>query len=326
MSSVILWHTNFQQGQRLPQSLLGTNGSNRETGMFSIFQRDRTAVTVIEYGGVHFGTDRDIRVGDPTQPDSRGVSNMLSILRATIGMVIAAHAPALFGQMIHQDVGNHGVTDSYYESGAVSGMFQGPNWFFRFGDSVPPLAPFGGQSIAGGGGLAGGIGWAGGKTSGHLNFNFAQGSSRSMTTGGASVTTMDGFPGSIQSQTLRPFVTGVTPIVSSSSFSNAETIQNQRQLASLRQSQVALANKKLQSHLQRAETAFDNGRYKMARANLKSALRLVSKMSGHPQVRSVLLSHIKEVGELIKQQNKAERSKVKSKNDHPSPRPELPRM
>lgn len=72
-----------------------------------------------------------------------------------------------------------------------------------------------GQNLGGRGGNGGqgGVAVHGSPGGFHLNFNFAQGSSRSFHSQTPSVTLMNGGTGSFRSGTLRPFVTSLIPVV-----------------------------------------------------------------------------------------------------------------
>jgi hypothetical protein len=88
---------------------------------------------------------------------------------------------------------------------------------------------------------------------------------------------MNGFPGSMSSGVVRPFVVGLTPIVSDYPVvdpSQTTARIGQQQLSSLRQSQAALQNKKLDQYLRRAERAESDGNKRMARANYRGAIAL----------------------------------------------------
>ena len=88
---------------------------------------------------------------------------------------------------------------------------------------------------------------------------------------------MDGFPGSIQSGTIRPFVTGFTPVVSTFPQPvDTESVQNLRQLAKLRQSQNELRDQRLQTLLQRIYQAESSGNVRMAHANYRSAIAMTN--------------------------------------------------
>ena len=150
------------------------------------------------------------------------------------------------------------------------------------------------------GGLSGGFGFAGGGLSGSLNFNFSQSSSRTSGTTSAGVTTLDGYPGSFQSGTIRPFVTGVTPVVSNFQRRiQAQAAIGQHQLAELRQSQANLADQRLQSHLSRATSAEKDGDYRMAIANYKRAIGI----AGNP-LRFRLEQRITDLKERMREERK----------------------
>ena len=131
-------------------------------------------------------------------------------------------------------------------------------------------------------GLRTGAAFQRGGVSGNLSFQFAQGSNRSITSTAPSITTMNGYPGSITSQTIRPFVTGVTPVVGDyPTLSAAPAGQQMR--AAVQQSQafdiqqrIAKSNNKKQQkaleHFNRGQRAETEGNLKMARANYRIAL------------------------------------------------------
>ena len=98
-----------------------------------------------------------------------------------------------------------------------------------------------------------------------------QSSNRSITSQSASVTTMDGYPGQIVSQQLRPFVTGVTPVVGGRSAAAPIADSRHATLARISQSAAARSNAKLARYLRRAESATEKGNVRMARANYKLA-------------------------------------------------------
>lgn len=184
------------------------------------------------------------------------------------------------GQMIHTEVPFTSINSDYFESSGVRWSLRGPNWFANFGGQGPLLPPFG--SADPGAGLRGGFGFSNGGVSGSLGFHFAQGSSRSITSTTPSLTTMDGYPGSISAGVVRPFVIGFTPVVGD--FSGAVAPLNaanqagdqmrQQQLMSLRQSQAVLQNKRLDQYLRRAARAESDGNKRMARANYRSAIAI----------------------------------------------------
>lgn len=180
-------------------------------------------------------------------------------------------------QMIHSTVPFQNLGSSFYEANSMGGSLAGRNWFANFGGGGPLLPPFGDSAGGGvvGGGLSGGIGFAGGGVSGNLRFNFAQGSSRSISSSTPSLTTINGYPGSFSSTVTRPFVTGVTPVVGGypTIVSPSAEIRRQ-QLSALQQSQAELNNRKLQQYLRRVERAESNKNVRMARANLRLAIAI----------------------------------------------------
>lgn len=113
---------------------------------------------------------------------------------------------------------------------------------------------------------------------------FIQSSNQSITSTSASVTSLDGFPASISSQTIRPFVTGITPVVSGYAYgvptrdnSSQQMFQanQQSQREYLRSRAAANANAKQERALQSAQRGWraeQSGNLRQARANYRSAL------------------------------------------------------
>lgn len=115
-------------------------------------------------------------------------------------------------QQINSGTGNINSGDSFGEFIGSSWGARGKNWFFGFGGGAPgggAFPPFGGAP----GGLSGGFGFGGGGLSGGFGFTAGQGSSRSIGSTSASITSLNGTPGFIFDGTLRPFVTEITPVV-----------------------------------------------------------------------------------------------------------------
>jgi hypothetical protein len=176
-------------------------------------------------------------------------------------------------QMVTQGVGNIGLGSGFGESFGVGWWLHGPNFDFRTGG--PPLqVPFGPQvqpsSI--------GPGFVGNSFSGGLTLYGGQASTSSISGTSASVTSMDGFPGSIQSGTVRPFVTGFTPVVGQYPMPPIDPTAaiRQTQLDKIAWSKMKSQNERLQQYLERAERAEKSGDLKMARANYRRALMLAS--------------------------------------------------
>lgn len=92
---------------------------------------------------------------------------------------------------------------SFHENIGFTWGLQGNGWFFNSPGLAPP--PFG----AGGGGasLGGGFGWGG------LRLVAEQGASTTMSSQSPSVTVMNGGTGYFSDTTIRPFVTGLFPVV-----------------------------------------------------------------------------------------------------------------
>lgn len=186
-------------------------------------------------------------------------------------------------QMIHTGVPLESARSGYFEQSGVQWSLRGPNFFANSGGGVVP--PFGssGQGFGSGAGVGFGLG---GGIGGSINFNMAQGSSRSISSGSASVTTLDGYPGSISSQTIRPFVTGVTPVIGGYSYGSPTTENASNQMfQSHLQSQNAALQARLNANLQakqskaaeafqRALEADSSGNLRKARANYRKALAL----------------------------------------------------
>jgi hypothetical protein len=118
-------------------------------------------------------------------------------------------------QQVTVTVPRVGVQDSFYENFGVGwgGRWSGPggHGFFNWGPGGvrPPFAP--GFSPSGGFGF--GIGGFGRGGSGWLGFSGASGSSRSIAMDSVSLTVPNGGVGMIQDVTVRPFVTGLEPVV-----------------------------------------------------------------------------------------------------------------
>ena len=113
-------------------------------------------------------------------------------------------------QMVTVGTPFQSVGDSFFEGTNLGWSLNGPNFFATFngGGAAPP---FGGYNPNAG--IQGGFGFNGGPFSGGLNFNAAQGASRTFTSVTPMVTTLNGQPGYFTQSVQRPFVTGVVPIV-----------------------------------------------------------------------------------------------------------------
>lgn len=157
------------------------------------------------------------------------------------------------------------------------GSFTGPNWFANLNNQV--ASPLG--SHLSNSGLSGGYRFVGGGVSGGINFQFAQGSSRSISGTSQSMTTAHGYPGHFFSGQVRPFVTGITPVVGAYPTADPTLHQLaaadwQAKRASIAQATAARENGHLRSYLLRAERAEAVGDLRMARANYRFAARLAA--------------------------------------------------
>jgi len=202
-----------------------------------------------------------------------------------VGFVCSAGLRSCHGQMITTATPFNNIDSSFFENNSIHWSLRGKNWFANSGGG-PLLPPFGG--IAGGtavaGGLSGGFGFAGGGVRGSLGFNFSQGSSRSFSSTTPYLTTMDGYPGSISSGVLQPFVTGYFPVVGNytaatgplNSSRRAAAEIGQQQVSTLRQAQAKRYNGKLAQYLRRAEQGEAAGNKRMARANYRLAISIAA--------------------------------------------------
>ena len=178
-------------------------------------------------------------------------------------------------QLITSGVPFQSIGSGYSESNSINWSVGGPNWFANINNQVFP--PFGPSLINTG--SSGGFGIGGNGFSGGLNFNFAQGSNRSNISTTPSITTMSGYPGSFFSGEIRPFVTGITPIVSAypntqNPLAELAVADQQEKLSAIAERNVNHQSEKLRSYLRRAERAESEGDMKMARANYRRALPL----------------------------------------------------
>ena len=116
------------------------------------------------------------------------------------------------------------------------------------------------------------------RITGALGFNFGQSSSQTITSSSASVTTMNGVPGGITSRTVRPFLTGLIPVVgiypSIPAAGQAAAEQSGQRMARIRDSRAAANYERLQRLLQRIERAEQQGNKRMARANYRTAIAI----------------------------------------------------
>ena len=208
------------------------------------------------------------------------------MIRIVVALSMAAACGVLSrdcgAQMVTTSVPYNVASDSFFENNSITWSIRGKNWFANSGGA--PLPPFGG--LAGGtavaNGLSGGFGFGGGKVRGSLGFNFSQGSSRSFSSTIPSVTTMNGYPGSISYGVLQPFVTGISPVVGNYAAATNPLTQSQRtvhesgqqQISNLRQAQAKRHQDKLSQYVRRANQAEASGNKRMARANYRLAISI----------------------------------------------------
>jgi hypothetical protein len=126
-------------------------------------------------------------------------------------LTVALVSPGRAQQQVHVSTPLIGISDSYYEHFGVGWGWRqaGPRggWFMNFGSPQSVIPPFGGydpnQDFR--------VGFGG------RNFQFSlaasQGSNRTLTMAAPSLTMMNGARGQIFSGSIRPFVTGVIPVV-----------------------------------------------------------------------------------------------------------------
>ncbi|MDE0865400.1 MAG: hypothetical protein OSA98_16560 [Rubripirellula sp.] len=202
-----------------------------------------------------------------------------------VGFACSAGQISCHGQMITTAAPFNNISSSFFENNSINWSLRGKNWFANSGGG-PLLPPFGGTAggTAVAGGLSGGFGFSGGGVRGSLGFNFAQGSTRSISSTTPYLTTMDGYPGSISSGVLQPFVTGYFPIVGNytaataplNSSRRAAAEISQQQVSNLRQAQAKRYNGKLAQYLLRAEQGEAAGNKRMARANYRLAISIAA--------------------------------------------------
>ncbi len=188
--------------------------------------------------------------------------------------------------MIHTATPFQTMGTSQYQNNQIGFSLGGPNFFANINPGNNPI-PFAPEAVNTG--LSGGFSQSyGNGISGNLRFNFAQGSSRTMSSTTPSLTTMDGYPGFISSVTTVPFVSSVMPIVGgapviivpgiSSPGSTAHAALGaqmyQEQIAAVQRSNNHLYEAKLRESIERAERAESQGNVRMARANYLNAIRI----------------------------------------------------
>jgi hypothetical protein len=130
------------------------------------------------------------------------VSSMLSV-------------PAFAQQQVTVTTPLVGINDSFYEHFNIHWGLQrswpGGSWFMNFGGPNSVIPPFGGYDPNND--FRFGVATRGSGFSGFFGLSASQGSNRTMTMVAPSVTMMNGVPGQVFSGSIRPFVTGLIPVV-----------------------------------------------------------------------------------------------------------------
>lgn len=165
------------------------------------------------------------------------------LLLTTISIaVMFGFASSGDAQQVYTTVPLVNVQDSYYESIGTDWGFSrsGPNGYFFFNRGAnPAIPPFGGydpNSLA-----RFGFGTRGNNGGFYFNAWAGQGSSRTITSAAPSLMLQNGIPGYFQDISVRPFVTGFTPVVGDGGFSPVAVSPVEERMERLRQ-EAALSN------------------------------------------------------------------------------------
>ena len=231
-----------------------------------------------------------------------------AVLAGTLWMGFATDAAA---QMVQTNIGNQNLNSDFSESfGVALPAFSQGNFSFNPGGLGlgAPASPFGPpvnpSSI--------GVGFPGG---GGLRLFGGQSSNRSNVSTTASLTTTDGVPGSIQAQTIRPFVTSFTPVVGgggafppgipyvgpprtldfSPGASMNQTIHRAAQTRAVMRQQIETDSAAVRKYVKRAERGESIGNLRMARANYRLALR-----HANPPTAAQIQQRISQLGQKTK--------------------------
>jgi hypothetical protein len=132
---------------------------------------------------------------------------MRRTILATWGAVVVALLPLASAGAQQTTIGtpNRTAGASFYENIGVNWAVRGNGWFFSFGGGAAP--PFGGFDP----GAGATFGFAG--PNGFLNISAGQGASTTFSSQTPMVTMPNGGFATFNDQSLRPFVTGVVPVV-----------------------------------------------------------------------------------------------------------------
>ena len=123
------------------------------------------------------------------------------IVLVTIILLMTTFVRSLSAQQATVSTPAPVVGHSFHENIGLTWGMRGNGWFFNSGGLAPP--PFGG----GGGGGGANFGFGG------FRLTAEQGSSTTMSSQSPSVTVMNGGTGYFSDTTIRPFVTGLIPVV-----------------------------------------------------------------------------------------------------------------
>jgi hypothetical protein len=135
-----------------------------------------------------------------------------------LAVFVASWCDTAAAQQVQLTAPYHILNDSYYENfGSGFGLSnRGQNWFFNTGPANSAVPPFGGYDPAANASFG-----FGGITGGGTRFGFdwlgSQGSSRSHVMEAPTLVVPNGGSGSLFSGSIRPFVTGVVPVVGNTS-------------------------------------------------------------------------------------------------------------
>ncbi len=211
-----------------------------------------------------------------SNPERRVSLHVVTLVAVIVALVLSLDRPEAQAQMINTAAPFQQIGSNSFDNNQFGFSLQGPNFFANINPGNNP-APFAPEAVNSG--VSGGLRQNfGNGVSGNLRFNFAQGSSQTLSSTTPSVTTMNGVPGSIVSQTVTPFVTGVTPVVGSYPVLNNPTLISQQliqqQLMAVQQSNYQQRVEQLEESIERAERAASQGKVKMARANYLNAIRI----------------------------------------------------
>jgi hypothetical protein len=152
----------------------------------------------------------NLEIDSPNDDGASRIWDQRALMSRSLAIAMAMYAAGISSPALAQQA-NVGVPfntggSSFYEQFGVSWGLRGNGWFANF-PGPPPAPPFGGFDPNAGAnfGIAG--------PNGFLNFTAGQGANTTFTSQAPSVTVMNGATGFFSDTTLRPFVTGLIPVV-----------------------------------------------------------------------------------------------------------------